>query len=69
MSNEGTIYQIKKTSTDEKIHDLELIRQRIEEDLEDAMQEYARASKRGCFKKKKPWRKPDPILLDGVDFE
>lgn len=69
MSNEETIYKIQKTAVDEKIHDLELIRQRITEDLEDAMREYAKASKRGSFKKKNSWRKTDPILKDGAEFD
>lgn len=61
--DKNSIYSVNMTAEDEKIKELESLRERICDELEDAMREYARASRRRRFKM--PRRRVNPVLLDG----
>ena len=57
------MYSVNLTAEDEKIAELEALRERVCDELEDAMREYARASRRRRFKK--PRRFISRIFRDG----
>jgi transposase len=61
--DKNSIYSVNMTAEDEKIKELEDLRARICDELEDAAREYARASRRRRFRL--PRIRLNPILQDG----
>ena len=61
--DKNSIYSVNLTAEDEKIAELEALRERVCGEIEDAMREYARASRRRCFKR--PRRFISRIFRDG----
>ena len=61
--DKNSIYSVNMTAEDEKIKELEELRARICDELEDAEREYARASRRRRFRL--PRARLHPILRDG----
>ena len=61
--DKNCIYSVNMTAEDERIKELEALREKICDELEDAMREYAKASRCRRFKPRKHRLKP--ILTDG----
>jgi len=62
-----TIYSVNVSLSDEKISELEALRERITEDLDDALSEYARASRKRALKPRR--KRLHPLLRDGFKLE